>query len=41
MERYKVTADEAFRLLTAASMHTNRKVRDIARTLVLTGGLHH
>ncbi|MFD2091812.1 ANTAR domain-containing protein [Blastococcus deserti] len=39
MERYKVTADEAFRLLTAVSMRTNRKVRDLAEHLVLTGEL--
>jgi hypothetical protein len=39
MERYRVTADEAFRLLTAVSMHTNRKVRDLAEHLVLTGEL--
>ena len=40
MERYKVTADEAFRLLTAVSMRTNRKVRDLAEDLVLTGELN-
>jgi len=39
MERHKVTADQAFRLLAEASMHTNRKVRDLAETLVLTGEL--
>jgi GAF domain-containing protein len=39
MERYKVTADEAFRLLTAVSMHTNRKVRELADDLALTGEL--
>ena len=39
IERYKVTADQAFRLLADASMHTNRKVRDIAQNLVLTGEL--
>lgn len=39
IERYKVTADEAFRLLAAVSMRTNRKVRDLAEHLVLTGEL--
>ena len=37
MERHKLTADQAFRLLAEASMHTNRKVRDVAETLVRTG----
>lgn len=39
IERYKVTADQAFRLLARVSMHTNRKVRDLAEHLVLTGEL--
>lgn len=39
IERHKVTADQAFRLLVEASMHTNRKVRDLAEDLVLTGEL--
>jgi GAF domain-containing protein len=39
MERHKVTPDQAFRLLSAASMRTNRKVRDLAEALVLTGEL--
>jgi AmiR/NasT family two-component response regulator len=39
IERYKLTADQAFRLLVDASMHTNRKVRDVAENLVLTGEL--
>jgi len=39
VERYKLTVDQAFRLLADASMHTNRKVRDIAENLVLTGEL--
>ncbi|MGK5111473.1 ANTAR domain-containing protein [Geodermatophilus sp. CPCC 205506] len=39
IERFKLTPDEAFRLLAEASMHNNRKVRDIAETLVLTGSL--
>jgi hypothetical protein len=39
MERYKVTPDQAFRLLAQTSMHTNRKVRDLAEQLVRTGDL--
>jgi GAF domain-containing protein len=39
IERYKVTADQAFRLLAEASMHRNRKLRDVAKDLVLTGEL--
>jgi GAF domain-containing protein len=39
MERHKVTADQAFRLLSEASMHTHRKVRDLAEHLVITGEL--
>ncbi|MGY1846024.1 MULTISPECIES: ANTAR domain-containing protein [unclassified Blastococcus] len=39
MERHKLTPDQAFRLLADASMHTNRKVRDLAEQLVLTGEL--
>lgn len=39
MERYRVTADQAFRLLARVSMHTNRKVRDLAEHLALTGEL--
>jgi GAF domain-containing protein len=38
-ERYKVTTDESFRLLADASMHANRKVREVAEELVLTGEL--
>jgi hypothetical protein len=38
-ERYKVTTDQAFRLLADASMHGNRKVRAVAEELVLTGEL--
>jgi GAF domain-containing protein len=40
IERYKLTADQAFRLLAEASMHTNRKLRDLALDLVLTGELN-
>ncbi|WP_369132320.1 ANTAR domain-containing response regulator [Modestobacter sp. I12A-02662] len=39
IERHKLTADQAFRLLADASMHTNRKVRDVAEDLVLSGEL--
>jgi GAF domain-containing protein len=39
MERYKLSPDQAFQLLAQASMHGNRKVRDIAEHLVHTGEL--
>jgi GAF domain-containing protein len=39
MERYKLTPDHAFRLLAVASMNANRKLRDIADDLVITGQL--
>ena len=39
MERYKLTADQAFQALVRVSMHTNRKVRDVADHLVTTGEL--
>jgi len=39
MERHKLTADQAFQALAQASMHSNRKVRDIAEHLVHTGEL--
>ena len=39
MERYKLTPDQAFRLLAVASMNANRKLRHIADDLVLTGQL--
>jgi len=39
IERYKLTADQAFQLLVRASMTTNRKLRDIADHLVRTGEL--
>jgi GAF domain-containing protein len=39
IERHRLTAEQAFRLLTESSMHTNRKVRDVAGDLVLTGEL--
>jgi GAF domain-containing protein len=37
MERYKLTADQAFQVLSRVSMNSNRKVRDIADRLVHTG----
>jgi GAF domain-containing protein len=39
MERYKITEDQAFTLLTHASQHTNVKLRDVAEELVRTGAL--
>ena len=39
MERHKLGPDQAFRLLSQASMRTNRKLRDLAQELVLTGEL--
>jgi len=37
MERYRLTADQAFQALTRVSMETNTKVRDVAERLVSTG----
>ena len=39
MERYKVTAEQAFTLLTHASQRSNLKLRDIAEELATTGVL--
>lgn len=39
MERYKLTADQAFQLLARASMTTNKKLREVADDLVRTGEL--
>jgi GAF domain-containing protein len=39
IERYKVTADEAFTILAQASMAGNRKLRVVAEHLVTTGEL--
>jgi GAF domain-containing protein len=39
MERFKLTADQAFQALAQVSMETNRKVRDVAQRLVETGEL--
>ena len=39
MERFKLTADQAFQVLTRVSMETNTKVRDVAERFVRTGDL--
>jgi GAF domain-containing protein len=39
MERYKVTAEQAFTLLTHASQRVNVKLRDVAEELTATGVL--
>jgi GAF domain-containing protein len=39
VERYKLTADQAFQLLTRASQQTNRKLVDIAEELTQTGAV--
>jgi len=39
MERYKLTAGQAFHLLVRSSSHTNRKLFDIADELTSTGSL--
>jgi AmiR/NasT family two-component response regulator len=39
MERYKVTAEQAFTLLTHASQRSNVKLRDVAEQLASTGVL--
>jgi hypothetical protein len=39
MERFKVTADQAFQVLTRVSMENNIKVRDVAERFVGTGQL--
>jgi GAF domain-containing protein len=39
MERFKLTADQAFQALTRVSMQTNTKVREIAERFVRTGDL--
>jgi len=39
IERYKLTSDEAFKMLAQASMAGNRKLRDVADHLVTTGEL--
>jgi GAF domain-containing protein len=39
IERYKLTADQAFQALARVSMATNEKVRDVAERFVRTGEL--
>ena len=39
MERFKLTADQAFQVLTRVSMESNVKVRDLAERFVVTGEL--
>ena len=39
MERFKLTADQAFQALTRVSMESNTKVRDVAERFVRTGQL--
>ncbi len=39
MERFRITSDMAFRLMVRASQDTNRKLRDIADELTITGHL--
>ncbi|WP_081975308.1 ANTAR domain-containing protein [Modestobacter caceresii] len=38
-QRHEITVDQAFRLLAEASRRTNRKLRDLAENLELTGEL--
>ncbi|WP_222117537.1 ANTAR domain-containing protein [Phycicoccus sp. SLBN-51] len=37
MERFKITGDQAFVLLTRASQDSNRKLRDVAEELTRKG----
>jgi AmiR/NasT family two-component response regulator len=39
MERYKITAEQAFALLARASQDTNRKLHEVAEYLTQTGVL--
>ncbi|MEU4805048.1 GAF and ANTAR domain-containing protein [Actinosynnema sp. NPDC023587] len=39
MARLDLTADDAFRWLTAASQHTNRKLRDVAAVIIADPGV--
>jgi len=39
MERYRLTADQAFQVLARASQQTNRKIGDIAGELCETGAM--
>jgi AmiR/NasT family two-component response regulator len=39
MERFKVSAEDAFQILRVASQHKHCKVRELAESLVVTGKL--
>lgn len=39
VERFKITGDQAFRLLVQASQDTNRRLHEVAEDLVMTGEL--
>ena len=39
MERHRITADEAFRMLSEASQRSNQKLADVAHALAETGTL--
>ena len=39
MERYKLTADQAFQVLARVSQQTNRRLADIAEELTQTGSV--
>ncbi len=39
MERFKITGEQAFLVLTRVSQHGNRKLRDVAAELVEHGTL--
>jgi len=41
MALHKLTSDGAFALLREASNKTNRRLRDVADQVVLTGSLDH
>jgi GAF domain-containing protein len=41
MERFKITGEQAFQVLTRVSQHSNRKLRDVATELVEHGTLPH
>jgi GAF domain-containing protein len=41
MERLRITADQAFALLSRLSQQSNVKLRDVARNLVATGEIPH
>jgi AmiR/NasT family two-component response regulator len=39
MERYELTAVQAFGVLQRYSQHRNQRLRDVARHVIETGGL--